>query len=98
MTQPRNAPIVAFHILCKCPEDKLEFKTDLAKFCNDMFYKAPEHLKGASVWSTFEHIMKKHIPEPINEWEKNIVGIYIGQTEVEGQHDETIARLIGLFE
>ena len=95
MAQPRNAPIVAFHISCKCPEDKLEFKSDLLKFCRDMFYKAPEHLKDGSSWSTFESIMKKYIPDPVTDWENQIVDIYIGKTEVEGQHDETVARLTG---
>lgn len=77
---PRDIALVALAIMANIPEEKTEFKRAVRDFVNkDLAYRSPEMLLHPSIWRLFETtIMHKHIPKPIEPWEKTVVDIYIG--------------------
>jgi hypothetical protein len=77
---PRNAAIVACQIIELIPAGKPTFKNELESFLRDgLAYRSPELLCDRATWIEFETIMKKHIQEIREPWEKNVVDIYVGK-------------------
>jgi hypothetical protein len=80
---PRSIVLVALAIYENIPNDKKEFKQAVHDFIHkDLPYRSPEMLLHPNTWNIFQTtIMYKHIPEPIEPWEKKVVDIYIGNLE-----------------
>ena len=77
---PRNAAIVACQIIELIPANKQTFKNDLENFLRDgLAYRSPELLSHRATWVEFEIIMKKHICDVLEPWEKKVIDIYVGK-------------------
>ena len=80
---PRNALLVALHILQMIPEEKTDFYNALDNLVkNDYFYKDNDALGLPYNWKKLEIIMHEYIPTPDEEWKEKIVNVYIGKTEI----------------
>jgi hypothetical protein len=76
---PRNAAIVACQIIELIPASKPTFKSELESFLRDgLAYRSPELLSDRATWMEFEIIMKKHIRDIREPWEKSVIDIYVG--------------------
>jgi hypothetical protein len=79
-TQPRNALLIALHILQMIPEDKKDFYNALDHLIKtDFFYKDTLALGLPYNWKKLEFIMHTYIPSPDEEWKEKIVNVYIGK-------------------
>jgi hypothetical protein len=76
---PRNAAIIGIQILQLIPDSNTEFKEEMKNLIyNEYAYCAPEMLTYPAAWLKLETIMHKYVPIPKEEWEKKVVGIYVG--------------------
>ena len=76
---PRNAVVIAVEIMAHIPDASLEFKEEMKNLIyKEYAYCAPEMLNYPAAWLKLETIMHKYIPIPKEDWEKMVVGIYVG--------------------
>jgi hypothetical protein len=77
---PRNALLIALHILQMIPEEQKDFYNAVDNLVkNDYFYKDHCALILPYNWKKLEVIMHTFIPTPDTEWKEKIVDVYIGK-------------------
>jgi len=90
-TPPRNALLIALHILQMIPEDKKDFYNALDNLIkSDFFYKDAIALGLPYSWIKLEQIMHRYIPTPREEWEEKIVNFYIGKKFIYSESNKKI--------
>jgi len=71
--KPRNCCNVITTMIEKIPESKTDFIKDLMWNYNDAAYKAPEETLQ---WDRTMVTLIKHIPEPKENWEYDVLSIF----------------------
>ena len=79
--EPRNAGVIAAHIMCVIPATHDAFRDEIRSFLNDVAYKAPELCCNKECWMRLEQIMHKHVPEPDVEWKQRVIDFYVGKIQ-----------------
>jgi len=74
----RDVRIIAKRILNQIPSEETHFINAVNKFISDCEYYAPEVLKGSDSWIPFTNILHIYIRSESDEWQKNIIKIYMG--------------------
>ena len=69
----RNCQTVIIEMLEKIPKDNIEFIKDLNWNFEDAAYKAPEETLQ---WERTMQTLQKHIPNPKEDWEFEVLSIY----------------------
>ena len=69
----RNCCLVIQEMLHKIPLDKTELIKDLEWNLDDASYKAPE---DTLQWVRTQQTLIKHIPEPSEDWEYEVISIF----------------------
>ena len=79
MDVPRDAVVIALEIMAHTPDTSIDFKEEIKNLIyKEYAYCAPEMLTYLAAWLKLEKIMHKYIPIPKEDWEKMVVGIYVG--------------------
>ena len=71
--EPRNCQFIILKMLEKIPTEKKEFIKDLNWNLQDAAYKAPE---DTIQWERTMRTLMKHIPNPVEEWEFEVLSIF----------------------
>jgi len=71
--QPRHCPTIIKQMMEKIPSEKTEFIKDLQWNYEDASYKAPEETLQ---WHRTMQTLQKHIPEPKEDWEFEVLSIF----------------------
>ena len=73
----RNCCTVIAQMMQKIPQDKTELIKDLNWNFEDASYKAPEETLQ---WERTQQTLIKHLPNPTEEWEFEILSIFTTQS------------------
>lgn len=79
----RNFGQVINQMIEKIPDDKVDFINELKKNYEDASYKAPEDV---SPWNRTQLTLMKHIPQPENDWEFEVISIFTNKP-IDGLRD-----------
>jgi thiol-disulfide isomerase/thioredoxin len=80
---PRNVAVVACYIASLLPENQDKFRKEIVSYVtNDLAYRSPETLFQTEIWCKFQYIINKYIQELDEEWKKEIIDIYVGNSSI----------------
>jgi hypothetical protein len=74
----RSVISVANKIITKIPSENTKFITDINNFVKELWNQAPEVLRGSECWVPFTNILRVHLDNIEDGWQKEVVDIYMG--------------------
>lgn len=86
----RNRCAVITQMMVKIPQEKTELLKDLKWNYEDACYKAPEETLQ---WERAEQTLTKHLPNPTEDWEYEILSIFTTKPIKELKHIVDMIKL-----
>lgn len=82
MNTPRDLTKLLEAILKEVPVEEYEFRMRLEYIKKKIMYTAPEIMHHC--WNEAEIAINNYLPEPakLNEWQTNVVNLWIGKTAI----------------
>lgn len=74
----RSVIQVANKIIAKIPVENVQFIADINNFVKELWNQAPEVLKGSQCWIPFTNILRFHLDNIEDGWQKEVADIYMG--------------------
>jgi hypothetical protein len=76
MNNPRDVATVCKKVLNVIPPLELELISELNKFYESLWNKAPEIRKGAELWKQFGYILSSNITEIDEDWKQTVLKLF----------------------